>query len=220
MNFESFENSNFFKSAKIRINPLTLEQSIHYLPIFDWRVNECTVKVDPVSYFYIDFHWAVKMSLPKSNTWITEEFRNELYRQLTEVRELMNYALSYCNNNCTKDKKIQILRSRLVISKPGVEVFRHQHSSPMTITFCYKFDDNSISNNETSHLTLGPNDNMVKAYVPNNDKFYFVMKNSPMHGAITNEWRFWWFSDFTDLFDVPELPFPKWENKYLDSINL
>jgi hypothetical protein len=225
MNFNLFENSNFFKSAKLRIDPVNFEQSINYLPAFDWAASDCLVKIDPINkierldYFYIDFHSAIKMTLPNPEVWIPEEFRTELYRQLTEVRGLIKYTLDYYNNNPAKDKEIKIIRSRLIMSAPGLNIHRHHHDSPMTITFCYKFDENSITSDDSSHLILGPYNNTIKAYLPNNNKFYFVMKNSPMHSAVLNEWRFWWISDFTELFDIPELPFPKWENKYLDNNN-
>lgn len=225
MNFDKFENSNFFKSAKIRIDPITLEQTINYLPAFDFKASDCPVKIDTVNSveknddFCTDFHSAIKMTLPNSEVWITEDCRDELYRQLTEVQSLIKYVLNDVNNR-KNNNPIQIFRSRLVITNSGLTVHRHHHHAPMTITFCYKFDNNSVIGNEPSHLILGPYNNIVKAYVPNSDKFYFVMKNSPVHGTKTNEWRFWWINDFTELFDIPELPFPKWDHPYLDNINL
>jgi hypothetical protein len=224
MDFDKFENSNFFKSAKIRINPVTMEHIDHYLPVLEYRASDCFTKIDPVNNnevldeLHINLHSVIRMTLPNSEVWITEEFRNEIYRQLAEVQGLVEQLLEhYYKNNSTKDKQIQIIRNSLVMTKPGLSVHRHNHGCPMTITFCYKFDNNAIANNEPSHLSLGHYDNKIKAYLPDNDKFYFVMKNSPVHGASTNEWRFWWTCDFTELFDIPELPFPKWEHKYLDN---
>jgi hypothetical protein len=225
MNFNLFENSNFFKSAKLRTNPVSLEQRTHYISAFEWRASDCIAKIDTVNSqeylddLYFDFQSAIKMTLPNPEVWIPEEFRTELYRQYAEVRGLIKYTLDYYNNNPANHKEIKIIRSRLIMGAPGLNIHRHHHDCPMTITFCYKFDENSISSGDSSHLILGPYNNTIKVYVPNNDKFCFVMKNSPMHGAVSNEWRFWWISDLTELFDIPELPFPKWENKYLDNNN-
>lgn len=224
MNFDKFENSIFFKSAKIRIDPVTLEQTMSYLPAFDYKVGGILVKIDTINsiekndVFYMDFHSAIKMTLPESEVWITEDFRDELYSQYNEVQSAIQYIIKNYNNN--NEIPIRILRSRLVLSKPGLNIHRHHHHSPMTITFCYKFDQNSVISNEPSHLILGNYNNTVKAYVPKDDKFYFVMKNSPIHGAVTNEWRFWWISDFDKLVDIPDLSLPKWENEYLDNKNL
>jgi len=222
MNFNKFENSNFLKLAKIRIDPETIGMNTNYLPAFEWVASDCLAKIDSINHkeklddIHMDFHTAIKTTIPDTESWIDEESRADLYRQVDEVRSMIKYGLENHNKNSTIDKQIQIIRSRLIISSPGSTVHRHCHLCPMTITFCYKFDNNSVTNNEPSHLKLGTYNNIVKAYLPDYNKFYFVMKNNPIHDLSTNEWRFWWITDFTELFDFPELPFPKWDHDYLD----
>lgn len=90
---------------------------------------------------------------------------------------------------------------------PGALWNKHTHSvnCKQTLTFCYKFDEFAISNDEPSRFVV---DNGTEhSFVYPGNRFYFTFKDNLKHQSISNEWRFFWIYDFDQYIDVPDSDF-------------
>jgi hypothetical protein len=230
MDFNAFRNSNFFKLGMKRINTLTLETTDTYFSMFDSGIIDPLSKIQnndlvlepPMGHSNITIAHvlqAIQTQLPARHgvLWIPEEFKNVLRSQLIEVNQIVNDLL-ILNNAKRQDNKIGMIHSKLLITEPGVSINKHIHQCPFTLTVCYKFNQDSIEG-EPSHFMMGET-NRKPCYYPKDDKFYFVMRDDPPHEVFSNEWRFWWFNDFSEVIDIPDLGFTRWSDPLLDNNNL
>jgi hypothetical protein len=161
--------------------------------------------------------------------WLPDGFRETIFEQWREVSTMINNIVKNNNSDPTKEK-VGILHSKLLISVPGVNILPHVHQCKQAVAICYKYDDCKIESDEKSHFKMGgsyrieelnrPHNWKKKIYFPDVDKFYFSFRNDPVHEVQSNEWRFWWFTDFSTYVDIPNLPFYYWDDPYLDNDNL
>jgi hypothetical protein len=119
------------------------------------------------------------------------EFKKEIGRQWVEV------------SNIIKQLPMKPKSSMLLINKPGVVIPKHQHGKKQTLTFCYKFDDDKSSVFENSCLILGKDGERQVNFIDSN-KFYFMFRDDIPHEVRSNEWRFFWFHDYTEYMDIPD----------------
>lgn len=233
MNFKEFRNSNFFKLGMSRINSLTLEPSNTYFSMFDCGV------IDPLSTIQntqleleppmghnnmttVHLLTALQTQLPARHgiKWIPEEFKELLYQQCVEVNTIVNNILETNNRGIPTVDQIGMIHSKMLITEPGVSINKHIHQSPFTLTVCYAFEEDRILRDVPSHFIMGEVDRQLAYYPPDIDKFYFTMLRDPPHEVVSNEWRFWWFNDFSREVEIPDLGFHRWDSPLLDNRNL
>jgi hypothetical protein len=229
MNFKELENSQFYKLGKKMFLLDTIEFRDTFGSMFDTMLVYPADHVNYVPQTYpIAPHRSVvclhiqtvldlKFDMPDGKSWIPEEFRTEITRQWNEVSNIVDRVLTENNSDPSK-KKVSLLHGRVVIIPPGIPPSPHGHRCPQTLTVAYRFQEDKIDLGEPTSLELGW-DRSNKIALPDEDKYYFVMKNDPIHSIISNEWSFFWFNDFSDHIDIPDLGFFEFQNPALDSTN-
>jgi hypothetical protein len=244
LDFKQLRQSNFFKMGRMRINVLTIEPSIHYACMYDAQpiyspndINYVNAELLPpdgskkVPMMHISTALQLEYGrMDRDKTWLPFGFKEEIERQWKEVYLIIDGVLRKHNSN-PLNERLGINRAKLLLSAPGQDVFTHVHQCKQSLVVGYKFDsDDNIYNGEKSHFKMGgsyrledlfeENDYVEKIYFPDVEKFYFSFKDDPSHEVFSNEWRFWWFTDFNTYFDVPELQFTHWNDPLLDNNKL
>jgi hypothetical protein len=92
----------------------------------------------------------------------------------------------------------------LIMEPAGVPVRYHTHShiTKQILSFSYCWPETAVDNTERSHLIVGSE--FKKAYFPDSVKAVSRFFDNDRHGAMSNEWRFYWAYDFDGYFDVPD----------------
>lgn len=115
--------------------------------------------------------------------------------------EILNQWLEVTSIIDSMDKKPRF--SMLLINEPGVIIPKHFHIFAQTLTFCYTFQEEKVHEFDKSCLVLGEDQNRIVEF-PDHNKFYFTFKDRLHHEVRSNEWRFFWFHDFSEYIDIPK----------------
>ena len=215
MNFDLFKNSSFYKLGTVRysfLDDTTLGYSFKRAPTYNITEQD----FDNLDYlksnsYYLPDHGIFSLTslyrmleskpmVPDQPKFIPDEFRDILIEQWKEVISIVR-----------KINSAKIIKGFLLISEPGSPVMLHDHSrTSQTITFCYRLSTNQNSNVEKSYIEVAHNDyqphegtKSVKVYYPDSDKILFSLRGDPLHGSLSNEWRFFWAYDFAGSVTVP-----------------
>lgn len=119
------------------------------------------------------------------------EFKKEIARQWLEVSTIIDKL----------DNQPRF--SMLLINEPGVIIPKHSHIFKQTLTFCYTFQEEKANVFDNSCFILGENGER-QVNLPDSDKFYFTFLDHLPHEVRSNEWRFFWFHDYSDYTDIPK----------------
>jgi hypothetical protein len=158
----------------------------------------------PPSYSISDLH---------SKNYVSSEgyFGASLERALDPTVRLpvRNTIVSQWNEtyNIVNKIKVRPKAAHFAMQPPGADWKKHDHSTncKQILTFCYKFDEFAISNNEPSRFII---DNGIEhTFIYPNNKFYYTFRDNLFHKSISNEWRFFWIYDFDQYIDVPDSDF-------------
>ena len=231
MNFTEFKESHFFYAGRGRYNIEYNDFGFETFAMFDSYPLRMLSSRDPVITQYIP-PWhkritivhlihALEMVTTDRNgkDWIPEEFRQVIKNQWIEVSDILHSIVDKKQLEGS-NKDFRIMHSKLLITEPGFPIGQHIHQCPQTLTVCYRLSENKLKSAEPSHFKMGK-DMLQNSYFPDADKFIFTMIDDPYHEVNSNEWRFWWFNDFSDYFDLPEgLPMHYWKDPLLDNNNL
>lgn len=206
MNFENFKNSKFYQLGKKRydyanekfvdIEFSCLYETLSLNPV-DSEVLNPTFK-RAMTFFDKSplFHLRVGLEINHPN-WLSQEFRELIGRQWIEVSSI------------TKLLEIQPVNSYLLIQSPGVDIPMHSHSFPYTMTFCYSYTEEGIGTiYDNSMIGISKSkENIYSVKLPTDEKICFDFKGNLTHGVRSNEWRFFYFHDFTEILSIPDCSF-------------
>jgi len=231
MNFTEFKESHFFYAGRGRYNVINHSFNLEDFAMFDSYSLRMLSSKDPTLYHFgtpwhkriTTMHLIHALEMRTVDTtesnWMPEDFRELIKHQWIEVSDILNSILDK-EQLGNPNKKNRILHSKLLITEPGVPIMQHVHDCPQTLTVCYKLSEDKLNSTEPSHFKMGK-DMLKNSYFPDSDKFIFTMVDDPPHQVHSNEWRFWWFNDFSDYFELPkDLPFYYWNDPLLDNNNL
>lgn len=218
MNFDEFKSSSFYKLGTIRYNCLddtVMEYSPNRPPTYNITeqnfdnfdlLKSNSYYLPENGIFSIATLYRALESKPiivDKPKFIPTEFRDLLIEQWSEVNSIIQSMMkSYVGES-------KIIKGFLLISEPGLSVKLHDHAkTSQTITFCYRLSINQNSDSEKSYIEVAHNNyksigKSVKVYYPDSDKIMFSLKGDPLHGSVSNEWRFFWAYDFDGLVPVP-----------------
>lgn len=213
MNFDEFKDSSFYKLGTVRYNFLdntTLGYSLKRAPTYNITEQDFdNLELLKSNNYYLPDHGIFSIAslyrmleakpiLIDQPKFIPDEFRDILIEQWKEVNSIVRLINS-----------AKIIKGFLLISEPGAPIMLHNHAiTSQTITFCYRLSINQNSDSEKSYIEVAHNNyksigKSVKVYYPDSDKIMFSLRGDPLHGSLSNEWRFFWAYDFAGSVTVP-----------------
>ena len=93
-----------------------------------------------------------------------------------------------------------------VIQPPNTEHAKHPHypGTVRTLVLVYKYSENKQTM-ERSYMNVGANDEARFEY--SSDRCFMLFKNNPPHWSVSyDEWIFFWPTDYTDEFEIDNIP--------------
>jgi hypothetical protein len=233
MDFTTFKESKFYQAGIHRYHTTdhTLVKAPY--PMFDNYPLRALSSKDPDLYQY-DMFWhrthtvmhlihALEMNFGPNLgqdqiNWLPSEFKDVLKKQWIETNDIVNSILD--KKHAEGNRDFRVLHGKFQTAPPGIDLPQHIHQCAQTMSCCYTFKEDKIESAEPSNFKMGKDMSRI-INIPDADKLIFKLVDDPFHQVHSNEWRFWWFTDFSDHFDIPEgLPFHYWNDPFLDNNNL
>ncbi len=160
---------------------------------------------DPQGTLYLMPHLYLQLQYRKDD-YLPNEFRELIIEQWKEVNANMKSTLD--SHYARTGKKVNIIRTRLIIQEPYWFLGYHRHFADYTFTFCYQY--RFVQPNLTfirvhhQHEDGERSPDYVDVNYPQKEKIFFSFKGDPWHCTLSNSWNFHWIHDLDDELTFPE----------------